>query len=166
MATLADVTEDGACRSLANGILVQTARQDAAVNVRNAATVGGTVVVAPVDSEFILALLALGLNWARKHGPEQTSTQSLVQFLADPVAALDGGLVIQIRIDLPERAAGGLARVGRTPPTTPCGGCGRRRGRDGADRTGRRGRPAAAGRTRPGAARADRLGGGRLWPRP
>jgi CO/xanthine dehydrogenase FAD-binding subunit len=120
MATLATVTEDETCRSLANGILAQTARRDAAVNVRNAATVGGTVVVAPVDSEFILALLALAAELdIRSAQSEQTVTQSLDRFLADPVAALDGGLVTQVRLHLPQRATGGLARVGRTPSDHP-----------------------------------------------
>ncbi|MCK4832442.1 MAG: FAD binding domain-containing protein, partial [Anaerolineales bacterium] len=64
MATLAEVTRDDTCRSLASGILARTAKRDATVNVRNAATVGGTVVVAPADSEFILALLALAAELA------------------------------------------------------------------------------------------------------
>jgi CO/xanthine dehydrogenase FAD-binding subunit len=120
MATLAAVTEDETCRSLANGILAQTARRDAAVNVRNAATVGGTVVVAPVDSEFILALLVLAAELNTRSGQsEQVITQSLYQFLADPVATLDGGLVTQVSIHLPQRATGGLARVGRTPSDHP-----------------------------------------------
>ncbi len=117
MATLAAVTEDETCRSLANGILAQTARRDATVNVRNAATVGGTVVVAPVDSEFILALLALGAELDVRSA--KTITWPLQQFLADPVAALDGGLATQVRIPLPPRATGGLARIARTPSDHP-----------------------------------------------
>jgi CO/xanthine dehydrogenase FAD-binding subunit len=116
MATLAAVTEDETCRSLADGILAQTARRDAAVNVRNAATLGGTVVVAPVDSELNLALLALAADLSTQSAcSEETTTWSLGQFLADPVSALDAGLVTQVRIHLPQRAAGGLARVVRTP---------------------------------------------------
>jgi len=117
MVTLAAVTENEACRSLANGILAQTARRDATVNVRNAATVGGTIVVAPVDSELILALLALAAELSVQS--EEITTWSLYQFLADPVAALNGGLVTQVRLPLPLRAAGGLARVTRTPSDHP-----------------------------------------------
>ena len=117
MATLAAVTKDETCCSLANGILAQTARRDAAINVRNAATVGGTVVVAPVDSEFILALLALGAELSVLS--EETTTWPLHQFLADSMAALDGGLVTQVGIHLPVRAASGLARVARTPSDHP-----------------------------------------------
>jgi CO/xanthine dehydrogenase FAD-binding subunit len=89
MVTLAAVTENETCRSLANGILAQTARRDATVNVRNAATVGGTIVVAPVDSELILALLALAAELSVQS--EEITTWSLYQFLADPVAALNRG---------------------------------------------------------------------------
>jgi putative selenate reductase FAD-binding subunit len=117
MVTLAAVTEDETCRSLADGILAQTARRDATVNVRNAATVGGTVVVAPVDSEFILALLALGAELIV--GSDEVATWPLYQFLTDPVAALNGGLLTQVRIHLPLRASGGLARVARTPSDHP-----------------------------------------------
>jgi CO/xanthine dehydrogenase FAD-binding subunit len=120
MATLATVTEDETCRSLANGILAQTAGRDAAVNVRNAATVGGTMVVAPVDSEFILALLALAAELdTRSALSERTTTQSLDRFLADPAAALDGGLVTEVRLHVPRCATGGLAHVGRTPSDRP-----------------------------------------------
>ncbi len=117
MAALAAVMENETCRSLASGILAQTARRDATLNVRNAATVGGTVVVAPVDSEFILALLALAAKLSVQS--EEITTWSLYQFLADPVAALNGGLVTQVRIHLPLRVAGGLARVARTPSDHP-----------------------------------------------
>jgi putative selenate reductase FAD-binding subunit len=117
MAALAAVMENETCRSLASGILAQTARRDATVNVRNAATVGGTVVVAPVDSEFILALLALVAKLSVQS--EEITTWSLYQFLADPVAALNSGLMTQVRIHLPLRAAGGLARVARTPSDHP-----------------------------------------------
>jgi CO/xanthine dehydrogenase FAD-binding subunit len=122
MTTLAAVTKDESCRSLANGILAQTARQDATINVRNAATVGGTVVVAPADSEFLLALLALGakLNTLAPSVPsKEATTWSMHQFLSHPVAALNDELVIQIQIHLPVHASGGLARVARTPSDHP-----------------------------------------------
>jgi CO/xanthine dehydrogenase FAD-binding subunit len=122
MTTLAAVTKDETCRSLADGILAQTARQDATINVRNAATVGGTVVVAPTDSEFLLALLALGakLNTLAPSVPsKEATTWSMHQFLSHPVAALNDDLVIQVQIPLPARASGGLARVARTPSDHP-----------------------------------------------
>ncbi len=113
MTTLADVAEDETCQMVANGILAATARREAVVNVRNAATVGGTVVVAPPDSEFILALLALDANLVVQS--DRARSWSLARFLADPAAALEGGLVTQIQIHLPLHAAGGLAHITRTP---------------------------------------------------
>ena len=113
MATLAEVARDDICRSLASGILARTAKRDATVNVRNAATVGGTVVVAPADSEFILALLALAAELAvRSNG---ITSLSLARFLS----ARPAGLVTQLRIHLPLRAVGGIARVTRTPADHP-----------------------------------------------
>jgi len=117
MATLAAVTKDETCRTLADGILAQTARRDAVINVRNAATVGGTVVVAPVDSEFILALLALAAELTVQS--RDVKIWPLHQFLSSPGEALEGGLVTQIRVHLPLHAAGGLARVTRTPADHP-----------------------------------------------
>jgi CO/xanthine dehydrogenase FAD-binding subunit len=122
MATLADVTKNETCCSLADGILVQTACRDATVNVRNAATVGGTVVVAPAGSEFLLALLALEaeLNTLAPSVPSRkTTTWSLRQFLSHLVAALNDELVTQIQIPLPARAASGMARLARTPSDHP-----------------------------------------------
>jgi CO/xanthine dehydrogenase FAD-binding subunit len=113
MTTLADVAEDDTCQMLANGILATTARRDAVVNVRNAATVGGTVVVAPTDSEFILALLAVNANLVVRS--ERVRSWALARFLADRTAALDGGLVTQAQVHLPLHAAGGLAHITRTP---------------------------------------------------
>ncbi len=117
MATLAAVIEDDVCRPLADGILAQTARRDATLNVRNAATIGGTIVVAPVDSEFILALLALNAELSVR--ADGISTLSLDQFLADPALALGNGLLTQVRIHLPLQLSGGLARVTRTPADHP-----------------------------------------------
>lgn len=117
MATLAAVTQDGTCRSLADGILARTAQRDATPNVRNAATVGGTVVVAPLDSEFVLALLALAAELTVQ--ADGTKTWSLDQFLSGPTAALGRGLVTQVRIHLPLSASAGLARIGRTPSDHP-----------------------------------------------
>jgi CO/xanthine dehydrogenase FAD-binding subunit len=117
MMTLAAVANDEACCSLADGILAQTARRDATVNVRSAATLGGTVVVAPTNSEFNLALLALGTDVAIESA-ESTSVP-LSQFLAEPGASLAGGLVVHLRIRLPRRGAGGLARLARTPSDHP-----------------------------------------------
>ncbi len=122
MTTLAAVTKDETCRSLADGILARTAHRDATVNVRNAATVGGTVIVASPASEFLLAMLALGakLNTLAPSVPsEKATTWSMYKFLSHPVAALNDELLIQIQIRLPAHASSGLARVARTPSDHP-----------------------------------------------
>ncbi len=113
MTTLQAVMEDGACRSLVTGILSETARREAALNVRNAATVGGSVMVCPVESEFILALLALGA--AVTIQTTETTTLPLSSFLARRETALESGLILHVTMDLPRDVAGGLARVARTP---------------------------------------------------
>ncbi|MCP4538423.1 MAG: hypothetical protein GY832_14910 [Chloroflexi bacterium] len=134
MTTLEAVIKDETCRSLANGILAQTADRDTTVNVRNVATVGGTVVVAPEGSEFLLALLALGaklntiapstlalrtIAHSTLSPSEEATIWSMHQFLAHPVAVLNDELVIKVQIHLPVRAASGTARVARTPSDHP-----------------------------------------------
>lgn len=117
MATLAEVAANRTCQKLANGLLAQTARKDAPLNVRNAATVGGTVVVAPVDSEFVLALLALKAEVVVQSG--EIRLWDLAEFLENPAAALNGGIITGIHLALPLKSAGGLARVARTPGDHP-----------------------------------------------
>jgi CO/xanthine dehydrogenase FAD-binding subunit len=117
MTTLAAVSEDRTCHTLAYGILAESARRAAAVNVRNQATVGGTIVVAPIASEFILALLALDAELSISGNGFHT--WSLAKFLQEPGPALADGLIAQIRVHLPMQAAGGLARVARTPSDHP-----------------------------------------------
>jgi CO/xanthine dehydrogenase FAD-binding subunit len=117
MVTLAAVTSNDICCSLADGILAKTARRDATLNVRNAATLGGTVVVAPTDSEVNLALLALGADVAIESAGSRSVPLS--QFLSEPTKFLAHGLVVHLSIRLPRFAAGGLARVARTPSDHP-----------------------------------------------
>jgi carbon-monoxide dehydrogenase medium subunit len=121
MTTLAEVVADESCRSLASGILAATARRDATVNVRNRATVGGTLVVAPVDSEFVLALVALAAEVTLQRGAGGHDLRRADQLLSAPDrgAILDGGLLTRVLIHIPLHAAGGAARVARTPSDHP-----------------------------------------------
>jgi CO/xanthine dehydrogenase FAD-binding subunit len=119
MATLSEVAASPVCMALADGILARTARTDATVNVRNQATVGGTVVVAPADSEFVLALLALDAELTVQSSAGGYRIWSLEDLLQAPENALMGGLITQIRIHLPLSSAAGLARVARTPSDHP-----------------------------------------------
>lgn len=117
MSTLAAVAENEICQSLAGGLLAQAAQREASVNVRNAATIGGTVVVAPADSEFLLALLALAAELTVCCA--DTRLFSLEQFLQDPAAALNNGFITQVRVNIPLHIASGSARVTRTPADHP-----------------------------------------------
>jgi CO/xanthine dehydrogenase FAD-binding subunit len=122
MTTLAEVVADDSCRSLADGILSAAARRDATVNVRNMATIGGTLVVAPVDSEFVLALVALGAEIiVQRAAGDGHRLQAARGFLAEPdrLAALDHGLITRVLIHIPLHVAGGMARVARTPADHP-----------------------------------------------
>ena len=121
MTTLAEVVADQTCRSLADGILAAAARRDATVNVRNAATVGGTLVVAPVDAEFVLALVALGAEIVlqRAGGGQRLMAAADLMSAPDRRAAVEGGLITHVLIQIPLQAAGGAARVARTPSDHP-----------------------------------------------
>jgi len=59
MTTLRQIEEDPAIKSLGNGILSKSAQSIMGVSLRNAATIGGTVVGGYAFSDFIPALLVL-----------------------------------------------------------------------------------------------------------
>ncbi|MFZ5916557.1 MAG: FAD binding domain-containing protein [Chloroflexota bacterium] len=118
-ATLADVTENEVCVSVAGGLLDRAARMSATVNVRNAATVGGTVAAGDPASAFLLALLLLDAEvLIQTLGGE--FTMPLGGFLHAPAQALNGSLLTEVRLALPNDQVGaGLARLGRTPQDRP-----------------------------------------------
>jgi carbon-monoxide dehydrogenase medium subunit len=126
-ATLAEVAENEICASMAGGLLSRAARLSADVNVRNAATVGGTVVAGHRSPELLLALLLLDAKVLIQtlsgehvmplggflHAPAQALNQ-------DPSADSGGGLLTEVRFFPPEGDVGtGWARVGRTPRDRP-----------------------------------------------
>ena len=117
LATLTAVAKNPVCGALADGILARAARYEAPINIRNVATVGGTMVVAAAGSQLVLALLALGAELVVRSAG--TRVWPLDNFLDDPAAALAGGLIIQLRVNIPLFAAGGMARLGRTPADRP-----------------------------------------------
>ena len=73
-ATLSDVCSHQVAGEVAGGILRCTARFEGPVNLRNAATVGGVVVSAEMDSEFYASLLALGASVIVSDGERETIT--------------------------------------------------------------------------------------------
>jgi CO/xanthine dehydrogenase FAD-binding subunit len=117
-ATLAAVAAHDGCRHLAGGILAEAARRTAPPNVRNAATVGGTIVRAEPESELLLALLALAALVVIDDG--QPRPLPLSDLLPGPRAAIGRGLILKVHIPpLDSTVGGGLARVARTPADYP-----------------------------------------------
>ena len=115
--TLAELIEHPACQ-IAGGLLAEAARREGPVNLRNAATIAGLVVQGNPESELLLALLVLAAHVLVDDGKQHVLP--LPDLLADPQAALAGGLVTEIRLPVPAPTLrGGLARVARTPKDHP-----------------------------------------------
>ncbi len=110
--TLADLAAAAECRSLAAGLLAKAARQEGPVNLRNAATLGGSIVRAGSASPLLLALSVLDAQVVV--ASETTRTVALAELLVNPEAALAGALIVELRVPWTV-TAGGLARVARTP---------------------------------------------------
>jgi CO/xanthine dehydrogenase FAD-binding subunit len=116
--TLEQIAHSPACRQLAGGILAEAAQREAPINQRNQATLAGTVLGAPSQSELLLALLALDARAVVDAG--QPRTLALTELLADLPGQLGSGLVTEIKLPWPaETAHGSLARVARTPTDQP-----------------------------------------------
>lgn len=100
----------------APALLKQAAHREGPNTLRHAATVGGTVVHADKESEFLAALLVF-----EAEVEIQTVTgirrMSLDQFLRDVPAALSGGLVTAVSLQTTGQTASD--RVARTPADKP-----------------------------------------------
>ncbi len=108
-ATLSDVSSHSVAGALAGGILRRTAACEGPVNLRNAATVGGLIACAEMDSEFYAALLALNASVIVSDGRHETS-------IPLPVFALPSSHHLIIAVTLPIRTLrAGHARIARTP---------------------------------------------------
>ena len=108
---MTNVVEHPAAQQLAGGLLVRAARGEGPVNLRNAATVGGTVAAAAPDSEFYAALLALGASVVTSDGAQETITR--LEDLQEVT-----GLITAVLLPITD-ARGGHARVARTPSDRP-----------------------------------------------
>ena len=108
------VTLQGICDSDALPAAVREAsRREAPRTIRNAATLGGTVVSRVSTSELLAALLVHNAT-AKLHAADGELTVSLTQVLTD---GTDTGLITEIRIDTD--GTGAAQRVGRTPSDEP-----------------------------------------------
>ncbi len=128
---LTDLVDGEACQAIAGGLLAEAARREGAVNLRNVATVAGSVLAAESSSELLLALLVLAADAIVVDGDGDERTVPLADLLADPPALLGRGLITELRLPWPNGGVrGGLARRGahpRRPPDRGRRGRGRRR---------------------------------------
>ncbi len=108
-AALSDVISHAVARELAGGILRRTARYEGPVNLRNAATVGGVVASAEMDSEFYAALLALDASIITSDGERETVTP-LAEFVLPSSYHLITAVIVPI-----QTLHSGHARIARTP---------------------------------------------------
>jgi CO/xanthine dehydrogenase FAD-binding subunit len=108
-ATLSDVGNHPPAGEVAGGILRRTAHYEGPVNLRNAATVGGVVAGAEMDSEFYAALLALDASVIVSDGEGETVTP-----LADFVIPSSHHLITAVTIPI-RSLHSGHARIARTP---------------------------------------------------
>lgn len=117
--TLQQLVDHPELQTFASSVLVETAQAEAGRNLRNAATVGGTVASAGGDSFLLTALLALDAQLTI-YAPESRQIP-LAGFLAYRERLLDDGALIgEVRLPLligPLGAA--AAAVGRTPRDRP-----------------------------------------------
>ncbi len=96
----------------APAVLSAAAKNEAPINRRNMATVGGTIVAAEDTSELLTALLAFDTRLTRFTPAE--SDLSLLDYLAE---AERTGLITRLRLDT--RGQSASARLARTPADAP-----------------------------------------------
>jgi aerobic carbon-monoxide dehydrogenase medium subunit len=119
MTTLTDLFEHETAGALADGILRRTAQYEGPINLRNAATLGGLVADAVMDSELYAALLALDASIVTSDGESESITTLASR--TRPLLAGEAGrgsLITEIRIPLTELTSG-HARIARTPMDRP-----------------------------------------------
>ena len=114
MTTLQTLASDEIAQRYANGLLAEAERVCITRNLRNVATVGGTLVAGRATCEVLVALLALDarvtVQVRRKH------VLALEDFLTTPYEYLDAGIITHVNFPyrkIPHGAA--LARISRTP---------------------------------------------------
>lgn len=112
--TLSDIMAHPVAGTLAGGILRRTAQAEGPVNLRNAATLGGLVAGAEMDSELYAALLVLDAQVVLSDGEAET-TILLAQLSSADVA---GKLITGVRVPIANQTSG-HARVARTPSDRP-----------------------------------------------
>jgi CO/xanthine dehydrogenase FAD-binding subunit len=106
-------------QALAGGVLAEAARREGPLNLRNTATIAGTLLAGESSSELLLALLVLTADAIVVDGGGER-TVLLADLLADRPALLGRGLITELCLPWPASGVrGGLARVARTPADQP-----------------------------------------------
>ena len=117
---LTDLVDGEACQTIAGGFLAEAAQREGPVNLRNAATVAGSVLAGESASELLLALLALDAQVIVIDDSDSERTVPLAELLADRPGMLGRGLITELRVPWPnDSVRGGLSRVARTPADHP-----------------------------------------------
>ncbi len=112
MVRLQTIVED----AQAPALLRETAHREGPLTFRNSGTVGGAIVAAGRESEFLAALLVFQaqVHLQSKSGSRQAP---LADFLKDKTAVLNGTIVTAVSLTTSGKTA--TARVGRTPADQP-----------------------------------------------
>ncbi len=96
-------------------VIAEAAVREAPRSLRNAATIGGTIVVADAESELVTALIALDASVQVTDGAGAREVP-VTDLIGDP-AGLAAGLITAVSVTTEGRAA--AARTGRTPMDRP-----------------------------------------------
>ncbi len=109
MTTLQRLLTEPATQAIASGLLAKATRLSAKRNIRNMATVGGTVAAADPLNELYLAMLALDVQAIL----DAETPIAIAELTPD---RLRGHLITELRLPRPEEPHGAaLHRVARTP---------------------------------------------------
>lgn len=119
MTTLQTLATHPTVRQFAGGLLAEAVQRSAPRNIRNIATLGGTLVISESTSEAALALLILEAYLVIRNPKRQTV--GVEAFLENPKEFLSPfGLLLEVAVSEPEGGSGtALVEVSRTPRDRP-----------------------------------------------
>jgi len=114
MTTLQTIVSEPAARTFAHGVLVEAARLCATRNIRNVATIGGTIVAGGPTCDLLVAWLALGAQVTVRKARRRVV--ALEDLLDAPDEFLDMGIITHMSLPVRTTSCGAaLVRVARTP---------------------------------------------------
>ncbi len=114
MTTLQALVSDPVARVFANGILAEAARVCAPRNIRNVATIGGTVVSGGTTCDLLIAFLALGARVTVR--TKRPRIAALDDLFGAPDGYLGAGILTYVSLPVSSTPCGAaLVRVARTP---------------------------------------------------